>query len=257
MRVGLLSDVHANLPALRTVLSSPQLQGVDQLLVSGDIVGYGGQPNECVAELIEAGAQCVAGNHDLLVLDRLPRTKFPAIALKSAELTQSLMSARTRSFLDSLPVILRVDNLIVTHGSLDDPEEYVVAETRAKELLAQLPKLEPGANTLVLGHTHRQWCVSAEAGRLSVRRRLQIPSAPLLINPGSVGQSRQRERRPRARFAVYDSHFGTVEFFRIDYDVEASLAALARLSLPRTCLHAPPLLRRQLLGAIRQLHARL
>jgi predicted phosphodiesterase len=171
-------------------------------------------------------------------------------------LTQSLISANTRSFLASLPATLRIDNLIMTHGSLDDPEEYVVTETRAQDLLAQLPKLEPGADILVLGHTHRQWCVSADRGRLSARGRLQIPRAPLLINPGSVGQSRERERRPRARFAIYDSHSGSVEFFRIDYDVESSLAALARLNLPSTCLHAPPLLRTQLLGVFRRWRAR-
>jgi predicted phosphodiesterase len=117
MRAGLVSDVHSNLSALRAVLSSLEQRGVDRLLVAGDIVGYGGQPNECVAELVEAGAQCVAGNHDLLVLDRLPPTRFPAIALRSADLTRTLISSSTREFLASLPLTLPVENLIMAHGS--------------------------------------------------------------------------------------------------------------------------------------------
>ena len=253
MRVGLLSDVHSNLPALRAALNALGHRGVDRILVAGDIVGYGGQPNECVAELVEAGAQCVAGNHDLLVLDRLPPTRFPAIALRSADLTRTVMSSSTRAWLASLPLTMRVEALAMAHGSPDDPEEYVVAESRALELLAQISRMGPGADTLVLGHTHRQWCVSAERGALRARGRLQPPKAPLLINPGSVGQSRERERRPRARFAIYDSSSGEVEFFRIDYDVASSLAALARLGLPRTCLHAPPMFKEQVSGALRRL----
>ena len=252
MRVGLLSDVHSNLPALRAVLSSLEQHGVDRHVVAGDIVGYGGQPDECVTELVGVDALCVAGNHDLLVLDRLPPTRFPAIALHSAELTRTSMSSNTREFLASLPAVLRVENLIMTHGSLDDPEEYVVRSSRALELLARLSEMEPPADTLVLGHTHRQWCVSAEQGVLPARGRVQPPAAPFLINPGSVGQSRQRERRPRARFAIYDSRSRSVDFFRVDYDVESSLAILARLNLPSTCLHAPPPLKKQLIGVLRR-----
>jgi predicted phosphodiesterase len=253
MRVGLLSDVHSNLPALRAVLNALEQRGVSRILVAGDIVGYGGQPNECVSELVEAGAECVAGNHDLLVLDRLPPTRFPAVALRSADLTRTAMSSSTRAFLASLPLTMRVEALTMAHGSPSDPEEYVVTESRALELLAEISRTGAGVHTLVLGHTHRQWCVSAGRGALPARGRVQPPKAPLLINPGSVGQSRQRERRPRARFAIYDSSSGEVEFCRIDYDVASSLAALDRLGLSSTCLHAPPVLRDQLSGALRRL----
>jgi predicted phosphodiesterase len=253
MRFGLLSDVHANLPALQSAMGALRSRGVDRLLVAGDLVGYGGQPNECVAALVEAGAECVAGNHDLFVLDRLPPSGFPALARHSAEVTRSVLSADARAFLAALPLRLRVDGILVTHGSLDSPQEYVLTEDRALDLLARLPQEAPGADTLVLGHTHRQWCVVEGRGAVPAAGKLRLLPGARLLNPGSVGQSRQRERRPGARCAVYDSDSHRVEFIRVDYDVEASRRVLRRLGLPDRCFHAPPRLR----GRARRLAIRL
>ena len=96
MRYGLLSDVHANLAALEAVLETLKDRAVDRLLVAGDLVGYGGQPNECVELLAEVEADCVAGHQDLFVLDRLPPTRFPRLARRSAELTRSVLVPATR-----------------------------------------------------------------------------------------------------------------------------------------------------------------
>jgi predicted phosphodiesterase len=248
MRVGLLSDVHANLPALGAALTALRRRGVDQVLVAGDLIGYGAQPNECLATLADAGAGCVLGNHDLFVLGRLPATRFPALARRSAEVTRRLLSADGRAFLDGLPLQLRAGSLLMTHGSLDSPEEYVRDERRAVDLLSRLPQEAPGTDTLVLGHTHRQWCVVPGQRPPRARGTVDLPPGrPRLLNPGSVGQSRQRERRPGSRFALFDSDAGRVEFLRADYDVETSREALHRLGLPDRCLHAPRPLYRQVL----------
>ncbi len=240
MRTGVLADVHANLPALRAVLAALERRGVQQLLVAGDLVGYGARPNECVATLAEAGARCVLGNHDLLVLDRLPGTRFPSYARQSADLHRSLLSADVRAYLESLPTRLRAGRVLMAHGSLDDPEEYVFREPRAFDLLARLPREAPGTDTLVLGHTHRPWLVDAGKGTVPARGRVGTPAAPWLLNPGSVGHSRQLERRPRARCAVVDDTAGTVEFLQLDFDVAASREGLRDHGLPDRCLHAPP-----------------
>jgi predicted phosphodiesterase len=253
MRTGLLSDVHANRAALQAVLRSLEDLGAQRLLVAGDLVGYGAHPNECVELLAMAGAECVAGNHDLFVLDRLPPTRFPPLARRSADLTRCMISADVRGFLEALPDRLRLDRILMTHGSLDSPEEYVVDEGRAEELLRRLPAEAPGCDTLVLGHTHRQWCVVTGHGTLRPQGRLSLPSAARLLNPGSVGQSRQRERRPGARFALYDSETPSVEFMRVDYDVGSSRQALRELHLPDRCLYAPPRIRGRLLRAARRL----
>jgi putative phosphoesterase len=242
-RIGLLSDVHANLPALQEALRIIDRIGVDEILVAGDLVGYGAQPNQCVEALQEVGARCVAGNHDLFVLDRLPDTRFPPLARRSAEITRRLLSMDAREYLDALPLRWASGNVLMTHGSLDGPEEYVTERARARELLARLPSEAPGADTLVLGHTHTQWCVSVDQESMRARGTVLLSSRGWLVNPGSVGQSRQREPRPRARFAVLDTDARSVKFFRVEYDVEVSREALHRLGLPDRCLHAPPRLR--------------
>lgn len=243
MRYGVLSDVHANLPALRATLDELSRRGVDQLLVAGDLVGYGAQPNECVALLAERGARCVLGNHDLFVLDRLPPTRFPELARRSARLHREWLSADVRSFLESLPTALTVGAVHMTHGSLDSPEEYVVSEPRALALLARLADVAPGADTLVLGHTHQQWLVETSGGTVPRRGTVVHATTPRLVNPGSVGQSRQRERRPRARCVVLDGGTGVVEFLAVDYDVAATRQALRDHGLPDRCMHAPLRLR--------------
>ncbi|MDQ3641529.1 MAG: metallophosphoesterase [Actinomycetota bacterium] len=248
--------MHANLPALQAALAALRDRGADGLLVAGDLVGYGAQPNECVDVLAEAEARCVAGNHDLFVLGRLPPTRFPAIARRSAEVTRALLRADTRSFLGSLPLTLRAGAVLVSHGSPDDPEEYVTEEGRAQELLRRLPNLSPPADTLVLGHTHRQWCVVGGRGALPARGLVQLPVGSRLLNPGSVGQSRERERTPGARCAVYDTVAATVEFIRTDYDVAASRRALRGLDLPDESLHAPPRLRGRVMRASRRIMRR-
>ena len=187
MRIGLLSDVHANLPALQVALTVLRQAEIDRLLVAGDLVGYGAQPNECVTMLAEAGAQCVAGNHDLFVLDRLPPTRFPALARSSAEMTRSLLSADVRSFLASLPLTLRVGNLLMAHGSPANPEEYVVKESRALELLSQLTHMVP--RTTLFPYTTlfrlRSYIANRTLGRHS--RTRDWPTLPGLIRSGATG----------------------------------------------------------------------
>ena len=93
MLFGLISDVHANHPALRAVLGELQGRGAERPLVAGDLVGYGGQPNECVELLAEVEADCVAGHQDLFVLDRLPPTRFPTASAAERRIDQIRVGA--------------------------------------------------------------------------------------------------------------------------------------------------------------------
>lgn len=244
MRVALLADVHANSVALRAVLEDADRRGARDVIVAGDLIGYGPDPEGCVALLAERGAVAVAGNHELRVLDRLPASRFSALANRSHEVTCAGLAADTRDYLESLPLARSVGRFHVAHGSLSDPEEYVTRRSRARELLGELTTAAPGADVLVLGHTHHQWRVGAAGGRPD--RDGAPPRRAQLVNPGSVGQSRQRERRPLARYALVDLAGSGVTFRAIPYDVGATVAHLRELGLPSSCVHDPPAFTRPL-----------
>lgn len=242
MRVGLISDVHGNLFALRAVLAALNTAGTDNILCAGDLVGYGPHPNECVEEIAELGIRCVAGNHDLMAVGRLSDSKCVQLARDSQRWTQEVLTRQTSAFLEALPARLGVGSIVVAHGSLDDPQEYVVAETRAASQLHCLAGAYPAAQILVLGHTHRQWVYSEGHHTLRVPRggRRLLTATRHLLNPGSVGQSRQWERVPRVRFMVLDLERQMVECRAIGYNVSASRQALRRAGFGRAALHSPP-----------------
>jgi predicted phosphodiesterase len=244
MRIGLLSDVHANLFALRAAVARVRAEGVDAWVCAGDLVGYGPHPNECVEEVAALEPTCVTGNHELMVLGELPDTRAGWLARRSVGWTRAVVRADVRSYLSALPRTATAAGVHVAHGSPDDPEEYVRTEERAAALLAR-----PVERLLVLGHTHHPWLYGAGTGSLFPGAAAGPPGAArlslsadgrYLINPGAVGQSRERESRPRARFALLDLEVGQVRFFAEPYDAASARAALRARRLPPDSIHVRP-----------------
>jgi predicted phosphodiesterase len=243
MRYGVVSDVHANAFALRVAVERLKAAGVDELLCAGDIVGYGPQPNECVELLAGLGARCVAGNHELLVLGRLPLERSGRLARETTPWTRSVLSDDCRNYLAALPMTLQVPGLFLAHGSVTDPQVYVRQPAQVTRQLEELARVDARARVLVLGHTHRQWMVDQAGTTVPAapgRATAFPPTGRLLVNPGSVGQSRQNEPVPRARFMLLDLDQRHVCFFEQPYDVAATLDALRLHGLPRSCIHVRP-----------------
>lgn len=247
MRYAILADVHANLPALEAVMESARRAGVEQMVVAGDLVGYGPHPNECVNRLLDENAVCVAGNHDLYASGRLIPGRLPAFVRASVEWTDSQIHADVRARLTALPTAAMVGDILVAHGSLDDPEEYVTTPGAAERHRSKAQRVSPHVRTLVLGHTHRQMfftydrrCGAFRRAKLVAETDVARPSGVHLLNPGSVGQSRQREPEPLARFAMLDTAAATLVFRAVRYDTEATRSALRRAGLDETLLHLPP-----------------
>ena len=234
MRLGLLADVHGNLPALEAVLDALAEQRVDGLLCAGDLVGYGPFPNEVVARVGEVCRATVAGNHDLAALGALSFDAWPPLARETLLWTQSVLGPGARAALAALP--LRVDevpDVALAHGSLDDPEVYVVTTEQAHEQLAATP-----ARIVVLGHTHRAALIGERSDALLVARTgtVRIPDGErVVLNPGSVGQS--RDGRVRARFATLDLERDEATFHAIAYDHRRTRRALREAGLPASAHH--------------------
>ena len=155
MRYAVLADIHGNLQALDAVLAETRRQGVDGYLVAGDLVGYGADPNACVERVAALDAVCVAGNHDLIALGRLSADRCIPLAQASLRWTAAVLSAQSRRFLAALPPRASApDGIVVAHGSLSDPQEYVHSRQQALAQLRQLHEDHADARALALGHTH-------------------------------------------------------------------------------------------------------
>jgi predicted phosphodiesterase len=242
VRYGVISDVHGNLPALEAVLSELRGQGVDAYVCAGDLVGYGPQPNECVEVIRRLGAACVAGNHDLIAVGALSEDGCERLARDSLRWTRAALDDATAKFLAELPRCLELPGgVVIAHGSLNDPQEYVLRVDQAAAQLRLLADELPAAGILVVGHTHRAFATDGVRASPPVGARRCVPlkgSGRWLLNPGAVGQS--RERRIRARFVVLDLEREEATFHAVRYDVRRSRALLRSHGLPPGSIHLPP-----------------
>jgi predicted phosphodiesterase len=239
VRYGVLSDIHANLHALEAAVEVLEREGVATYLFAGDLVGYGPFPNECVEMVAELGALSVAGNHDLIALGRLPDSHCDALARTTLAWTRDVLSEDAQRYLSELPLRTAVEDIVVAHGSLGDPEEYTSRPDQAASQLSQLEAEEPAARILVLGHTHRARAFDGSARSLDVGEPLALRSSGrYVLTPGSVGQS--RERLARARFVVLDTDTRRATFYAVPYDIDGCRQALARQGLPDDACHQPP-----------------
>ena len=242
MRYGVIADVHGNLHALEAVLAALRRAGAERYICAGDLVGYGPLPNECVRAVAELDPVCVAGNHDLIALGRLPDDGTIALARDTLRWTRERLADDVVAYLEALPLsAVAGDGVVVAHGSLDEPRSYVLDADRAERELERLSAVDASARMLLLGHTHRALAfrVDAEgAEQLRPDRVALSPDARFLLNPGSVGQS--RELRVRSRCMVLDLDRGQADFLAVSYDTAACRAALRRSGLPPRAYHLGP-----------------
>jgi predicted phosphodiesterase len=238
MRYGVISDVHGNVHALEAALGALDRASVDRLICPGDLVGYGPRPNECVARIAALDPIAVAGNHDLMALGRLPSDGLGPLPLRTLEWTRTVLDAAAREYLSALPLTASTgDGVVVAHGSLDDPTEYVHDCEAGAAQLRLLRERDAGAAVLLLGHTHRPLACGAGAVRAEGDVELS-GEGPWLLNPGSVGQS--RERRPLARALVLDLGRGVATFLALEYDGDATRRELREAGLPPHACHLAP-----------------
>jgi predicted phosphodiesterase len=206
-RIAVISDVHANLPALQAAMAAIGQVAADAAVVcAGDIVGYYTEPNEVCELLRERAVPCIRGNHDAYVLGLLP---YPAQreAKYRVVWTRDRLSDENMRWLAALPTQIQVEvagsvawsELQVRHASCIDEETYLYPDTAITDAWAGNERV------LVLGHTHHAMVREARPGRL-------------IVNPGSVGQP--RDRQPGAAYAIVDAVHGSVLHRRAAYDVQ-------------------------------------
>lgn len=233
MRVAIVSDIHSNLPAFEAVLQHAASEArVDALWCLGDTVGYGPQPNECIALLRGYEHRTVAGNHDLAACGKMGTEEFNEAATAAAQWTSEQLSDASREFLESLSMIEQESDFTLVHGSLRWPEWEYLLSTEQAQVQFELQKTPYS----IVGHSHLPF-VCAEGERAPPRlspagdgERIDLTSTRLILNPGSVGQPRDND--PRASYVLCDTEAVVVTFHRVEYDIAATQEAMARARLP-------------------------
>jgi predicted phosphodiesterase len=229
MRIALISDVHANLPALDAVLASAG--SVDAVWHLGDIVGYGPDPDDVVERLRTIGAVGVRGNHDLAACGGNEIDWFQPDARAAMEWTRRTISGETIAWLRAQPERQLDGDFTLVHGSAVDPTwEYVTTASVARDSLAAISTVH-GLN----GHTHVPAAFQLRGGRVgridpAAELPLGLDGGRLLLNPGSVGQPRDGD--PRASYLVLDLAARNVTWRRVAYDIDAVRVRMRAAGLP-------------------------
>jgi putative phosphoesterase len=225
MKIALLGDIHANLPALEAVLAHARGHAVDAFWNVGDFVGYGAFPDEVVTVMRELKAISVQGNYDRKALKvkkkrkKWQKEKTPEKWL-AFEWAYTHLSKPNRQYLRELPEQVRLKreghDILLVHGSPESQDEHLTVETPVERLaeLAELAKAE----IVICGHSHQPF--TRYAGKT------------WFINTGSVG--RPDDNDPRAAYAILELKPGFCEtiHYRVGYDVEREASALCEAGLP-------------------------
>jgi putative phosphoesterase len=225
MKVALISDVHANLPALEAVLAHASKQGVDVVWNLGDLVGYGAYPNEVVQLVSEECALATSGEYDRRVLRfqdkrdkwRRKRPKVEYVALRWAHDRLSKTSRKYLRFLSREErVTVKGHHFLLTHSCTDSSMQSIDEDTVEKELRKLAREAE--ADILLCGHSHKPSAARAHD--------------TWFVNPGSAGMGSGGDTRVSYAVLEISSRELEVHQFSVEYNVDRLVAALRESELP-------------------------
>jgi diadenosine tetraphosphatase ApaH/serine/threonine PP2A family protein phosphatase len=235
VRVAVITDIHANLPALEAVLAAIDEAEVEEIWCLGDVVGYGAEPDACADLVRERCAVCLVGNHDLAVLDALDISAFSESAAEAVVWTRENIAETTLEFLRDLEPAGQCEGVGLFHASPRDPIwEYILAADDADACLDIQEE-----RVALIGHSHRAlFFVRPDGDEHGGLRGAQAPDGTLLelasgrwlINPGSVGQPRDGDAR--AAWLELDTDAEIGRFHRVPYEIERAAGAIAHAGLP-------------------------
>lgn len=239
MRILVISDIHANLTALEAVLEAAGQ--IDSVWCLGDLVGYGPDPNECIARIRELpDLVCIMGNHDAATLGLIPPDTFNPEARQAIEWTRTVLNSPGHMFLNTLQETVAhpecdgrpVSLTTLAHGSPRQPVwEYLLDTHNATRNFSYFD-----TPFCFVGHTHMPVIYHLPENKSFARLLIPEPNSTIelqarsIVNPGSVGQPRDRD--PRASFAIFDSEQRTWECRRVNYDIPAVQQRMRAVGLP-------------------------
>jgi diadenosine tetraphosphatase ApaH/serine/threonine PP2A family protein phosphatase len=234
--LAVFTDIHANRQAFSACLDFARARGAERMILLGDYVGYGADPEwtvETVMGLVERGAVAVRGNHDNAVA--VTTESMNAVAQAAIEWTRGRLSATQRRFLAELPLVLQEEDRLYVHSEASDPARWHYVQT-SLDAACSIEATE--AHATFCGHIHQPalYSMSSAAKMTSFVPTSGVPVQLLggrrwLAVLGSVGQPRDGD--PAASFAMFDTGSGEITYCRVPYDVEAAAKRIRENGLPR------------------------
>jgi diadenosine tetraphosphatase ApaH/serine/threonine PP2A family protein phosphatase len=231
MRILIISDIHGNLTALEAVLADAG--EVDAVWCLGDLVGYGPDPNDCIMKVRQLpNLVCLLGNHDAAALDQIDADSFNPDARTALQWTRRMLHQESKEFLFGLPEKAVKDGVTLAHGSPRQPVWEYILDTRIATV--NFDKFE--TPYCFVGHTHLPVLFylpdeSLAAHLVVPEPFMQLTIAPrAILNPGSVGQPRDRDAR--AAYAIYVDDQNLWEFHRVEYDIASVQKRMEKANLP-------------------------
>ncbi len=233
MRIGIFSDVHANIEALTAVFAAYENERIDKFVCIGDTVGYGASPNECCDLIRKKVAFTILGNHDAAVAGRMDYSYYYDAARNALDLHSRQLTAENIAWLKGLPYDTRDGDVYFCHGSPVNLEEfeYIFSLDQAARCLDMWDQL---GQVTFIGHSHlckafalsRTDVFEVVAGKFTIR-----PDHRYIVSVGSVGQPRDYD--PRASYTIYDTEEKVFEFKRVAYDIDAAANKIFAVDLER------------------------
>jgi len=231
MRWAILSDVHGNLEAFQAVVEDLREEKVGRIAFLGDVVGYGADPNDCLALLEGLTDWVVAGNHDYGSIGLTDIDAFNPSARSAILWTRDQLLPESRNYLRRLLLRRQIGEITFVHATPNQPEDW--------NYIFTFPEAEEAFQSLIgglafMGHSHRPLILAKEKD-LEVRV-IRHPEAVLksgiryIINVGSVGQP--RDGHPEAAYGLYDEAEKTYRLKRVDYDVATAQKKIIKAGLP-------------------------
>ena len=231
MKILVMSDIHGNINALETVLEDAGK--VDRVWCLGDLVGYGPDPNECIKKIrFLKNCICLMGNHDSAVLGNMDMEAFNRDARLSVEWNQKVIKPENMNFLKNLPEKHVEGDVTLAHGSPRNPVwEYILDWQVAMNNLDHFD-----TSFCFVGHTHIPVIFQLTEEELGSQLQILSPISSVeltgkaIVNPGSVGQPRDRDAR--AAYVIYDSKSKIWEPRRIAYNLVDVQERITKFGLP-------------------------
>ena len=232
MRYAFFSDVHSNEEALRIVLKDFQAEKVDKIFFLGDAVGYGPNPNECLALINEIAEECLMGNHDYAALGLIETNVFNLYARESMNWTLGHLTEKSLEIMSNFSLDFRFDNFFLVHSTPEEPTawDYILDLDEAEKNFGHFTR-----QICLIGHSHIPAIIKKYKDRhctVHLENSIYIEEGfRYVINVGSVGQP--RDGINQSCYLIYDTKEKLATLKRIPYNIKKTQQKMKKVGLPQ------------------------